>query len=238
MDSPHQIAQNIQFLFIFCIVSPFGLQTQLLKASSFSFRNVKDFLKKWFCLCLAVWSHSDKFPSVSKSSFQSLSGVWALARVDKDSTADAFPSAEDKLGCTKLDWSILTRLKIQTYTHQGMWSVKPKGKLVFKQCITFGFSQFATDGLGPSLNWTRVQLNGRVASVGEGRLGAVEVMPTAVVVRAKRCEDNNPSREICKSGVLHEAGGSLLWRSPPSYTQTGKVTEISGGFFFVNQTAA
>lgn len=91
-------------------------------ASSFSFRNVKDFLKKLFCLCLAVWSHSDKFPSVSKSSFQSLSCVWALARVDKDSTADAFPSAKDKLGCTKLDWSILTRLKIQTNTNQGMWS--------------------------------------------------------------------------------------------------------------------
>lgn len=78
--------------------------------------------KKLFCLCLAVWSHSDKFPSVSKSVFQSLSCVWALARVDKDSTADAFPSAKDKLGCTKLDWSILTRLKIQTNTNQGMWS--------------------------------------------------------------------------------------------------------------------
>lgn len=51
-----------------------------------------------------------------------------------------------------------------------------------------------------------MQPNGRVASVGEGRLGAVEVMPTAVAVRAKRCEDNNPKREICKSGVLHEAG--------------------------------
>lgn len=42
--------------------------------------------------------------------------------------------------------------------------------------------------------------------MGEGRLGAVEVIPTAVVARAERCEDNNPNWEICKSGALHQGG--------------------------------
>lgn len=45
MHLPHKIVQNLQFLFIFSIVSPFGQQTQLLKVSTFSFRNVKDFQK-------------------------------------------------------------------------------------------------------------------------------------------------------------------------------------------------
>lgn len=37
-----------------------------------------------------------------------------------------------------------------------------------------------------------------------GQAAAVEVMPAAVA-RAERCEDNNPIREICKSGALREA---------------------------------
>lgn len=70
MDLPHKIVQNIQFLFIFSIVSPFGQQTQLLKVSSFSFRNVKDFKKNYSAFAWAFDPTQTNFQAFTKVCFK------------------------------------------------------------------------------------------------------------------------------------------------------------------------
>lgn len=74
------------------------------------------------------------------------------------------------------------------------------------------------DFLGPSLNLATVHPNGRVAEVGEGRLGAVEVMPTGVVARAERCEDNNPTGRYASQGCFMRLGQSAAKESDNLHT--------------------
>lgn len=65
--------------------------------------------------------------------------------------------------------------------------------------------------------------------MGEGGRHGEEV--TSVMERAERCEDNSPSGEICKAGVLYEAW-SVCCEGVLHCTQTVKVYSPTYSVFY------